>query len=284
MHPPAGPSARISRRSHAVWLPVIAAALALALGLHGPIPQWASYHAFADARAWLGIPNAANVLSNLPFALIGAWGLWLHSPIWPTSPESSQSSQSSQRPAAWGGGRSRAWACFSVALTCTAFGSALYHWAPDNALLVFDRLPIAWACAALLCAFLSERVDARWGGVPALSAALVAATAAVAWWRISEQRGQGDLRPYLYVQFLPMLLVPAALWLKLPSCSAQAVGNNTWWTVLGLYAAAKAMELADQAVFDVLGFGSGHTLKHLLAAAAALCLLRAVAKSGAQLR
>ena len=65
------PAAR-DRRS--TWLLIAAAALALALGLHGPITQWAGYHDFADARAWLGIPNAENVLSNLPFALIGAWG------------------------------------------------------------------------------------------------------------------------------------------------------------------------------------------------------------------
>ena len=28
------------------------------------IPQDPAYHAFADARAWLGMPNAANVLSK----------------------------------------------------------------------------------------------------------------------------------------------------------------------------------------------------------------------------
>ena len=63
-----------SHRHKASWLLVAAAILALALGLHGPIAQWASYHAFADARAWLGLPNAQNVLSNLPFALLGLWG------------------------------------------------------------------------------------------------------------------------------------------------------------------------------------------------------------------
>lgn len=37
----------------------LAALLALGLLLHGPIAQWASYHAFADQRGWLGIPHAA---------------------------------------------------------------------------------------------------------------------------------------------------------------------------------------------------------------------------------
>ena len=234
------------------WLlAFIAGSLALALGLHGPIAQWAGYHAFADARPWLGLPNAENVLSNLPFALIGLWG-W---------------SITAQAPV---------WRAFSAALVCTAFGSALYHWAPDNALLVADRLPIAWACAALLCGFLGERVDARWASLPALGVGLVAASGTVAWWWISEPHGLGDLRPYLFVQFLPMLLVPVALLLKLPPLRAGAIADSTWWAMLALYTAAKLMELGDQLVFDALGFTSGHTIKHLLAAAAALCLVRGI--------
>ena len=34
-----------------------------------PIPQWLSYHQFADARKILGIPNFWNVVSNVPFFL-----------------------------------------------------------------------------------------------------------------------------------------------------------------------------------------------------------------------
>jgi hypothetical protein len=258
MHPPSSATTHDIRPSRAPWLLAAALLLALGLGVHGPIAQWASYHAFADTRAWLGMPNAENVLSNLPFALIGAWALgWL------------------ARLGATVANR-LAWCTFAAALVGTAFGSALYHWAPGNGALVLDRLPIAWACAALLCAFLAERVDARWASWPVLAAALLAASASVAWWWLGERQGHGDLRPYLYVQFLPMLLVPAAIWLKLPVQNPRALGNDAWWTVLGLYAAAKGMELADQAVFDALGFTSGHTLKHLLAATAALCLLRAV--------
>src|SRR5258705_12707851 len=39
------------------------------------MPQPAAYHGLADRRAWLGIPNAADVLSNLPFVVIGVLGL-----------------------------------------------------------------------------------------------------------------------------------------------------------------------------------------------------------------
>src|SRR5215470_10086220 len=38
------------------------------------IPQPVTYHNFADHRSWLGIPNFGDVVSNLPFALVGIWG------------------------------------------------------------------------------------------------------------------------------------------------------------------------------------------------------------------
>jgi hypothetical protein len=247
------------------WLLAPAVVLALALGLHGAIAQWAGYHAFADARGWLGVPNAQNVLSNLPFLLIGLWG-WRATSALAAGP------------------RRRAWQAFSAALVCTAFGSALYHWAPGNGALVFDRLPIAWACALLTCALLAERVDPRWASARARSIAVLAATASVAWWWLGERHGAGDLRAYLFVQFLPMLLVPAALWLKLPAQGNGAVRAADWWAVLGFYTAAKLMELADHAVLEALGFTSGHTFKHLLAAAASLWLLCAVTRTRAVTR
>jgi hypothetical protein len=254
-------SHRLSGRSADRLLYGAAALLALALWQHGPVAQWVDYHAFADRRAWVGIPNAADVLSNLPFALVGLWGL-----------------ARLARPGATGPALT-AWRVFCLALICTAAGSVGYHLAPDNASLVGDRLPIAWACAALLCAFLAERVSPRWSQAPMLGMALALATASVLYWWFGEQRGAGDLRPYLYVQFLPMLLVPAALLLRVGADRRGITPPSSWWMVLALYAVAKAMELGDRAVFDALGLASGHTLKHLLAGAAALCVVRAAVLS-----
>ena len=39
-----------------------------------PIPQDAAYHNFADQREVLGIPNFWNVISNIPFILVGLIG------------------------------------------------------------------------------------------------------------------------------------------------------------------------------------------------------------------
>ncbi|MFT3664434.1 hypothetical protein [Piscinibacter sp.] len=237
-------------------LPLLAALLALGLALHGPIPQWDAYHHFADQRAWLAIPHATDVLSNLPFALLGCWALWAGRAL----PRSASS---------------LAWRAFAWALVATAAGSSLYHWAPDNTSLVFDRLPIAWACAALTCAFLAERLDARWGSPAVLATALLAASASVALWWGGERLGRGDLRAYLFVQFLPMLLVPAALLLRAPKRFVSAAPDAAWWGVLLGYALAKGLELADHAVFEQLAVVSGHTLKHLVAAGAAGWLLAA---------
>jgi hypothetical protein len=42
--------------------------------LSEPIAQDPAYHRFADTRGWLGIPNFANVVSNLPFLVAGLVG------------------------------------------------------------------------------------------------------------------------------------------------------------------------------------------------------------------
>lgn len=41
-----------------------------------PYPQPLRYHSFADQRTMIGVPNALNVLSNLPFLIVGVWGLF----------------------------------------------------------------------------------------------------------------------------------------------------------------------------------------------------------------
>src|SRR5215469_11665902 len=45
------------------------------LALLPKIPQDQAYHQFADQRTLLGIPNFWNVVSNIPFLVVGAVGL-----------------------------------------------------------------------------------------------------------------------------------------------------------------------------------------------------------------
>jgi hypothetical protein len=217
--------------------------------IHGPIPQPLHYHDFADQRIWFGIPNASDVLSNLGFAALALWG-WLR--LVPRS----------DHPAlrdGWPGFR-----LFLIALLLTAFGSAFYHWAPDNARLLWDRLPIALACAGLLTGVYAETHRAVRAARTTAWLALVAA-ASVLWWYATELRGAGDLRPYLLLQGAPLVLIP--LWQAI--ARTPAADRRAFGIAIFLYIAAKAAEVNDHALFDALGWASGHTIKHLLATLAA---------------
>jgi hypothetical protein len=256
------PTAAAPRPPRALWLLGAAALVCVILLLAGPIHQPEHYIHFADTRMWLGIPNAADVLSNLPFLAVGGWGLWqLHR---------ARLGLDAARRAAWMG--------FALAITATAVGSSVFHWQPNVDSLTLDRLPIAWACTSLLCAFLAERVHAGWGRLWVLLVTGGVATAACLYWWWGERfsGGLGDLRPYIAVQLMPMLLVPLALLLRVQRVSeVTPTAPSAWWWALGLYAAAKATEAFDAHLLEAWGLLSGHTIKHLLAAAAAGVLLRA---------
>lgn len=245
-------------------LPVaMTAAASLAMLGHGPIAQLPHYHDFADHSMLLGIPHAGDVLSNTGFALVATWGLRRLTPM-RTHPLLAR---------AWPG-----YLLFLLSLLLTALGSAFYHLAPDNARLVWDRLPIALACAGLLA---GARADAVQHGHCARDTLILAlgAVASVAWWALTDRYGAGDLRPYLLIQTLPLLLVPAwQLAGRAPARERRAFG-----AALLLYCLAKAAELADRALHDALVMISGHTLKHLLATvSAALIVARLVERTTSQ--
>ncbi len=215
---------------------------------YGPIHQPADYHAFADRRAMFGIANAQDVLSNIGFTLVGLWGLaaWIAWKRMPGVPLFA-----------------RGYALFFAALVLTGFGSAYYHLAPDDARLVWDRLPIALACAGLLAAVQADTSAPKQSlAIPAALA--IAAIASVWWWAHTGARGEGDLRPYLLVQFLPLVLIPVwqAIY-RTPRPHRIAFG-----AAIGFYVLAKIAERADRTLFDSLGLASGHTLKHRVATAA----------------
>ena len=222
----------------------------IAMIVHGPIPQLAHYHDFADQRTVLGVPHGWDVWSNVAFAAAGIWAL-MRARAFRDRPEATARD------------------VFFATLLLTAAGSTWYHLAPDNARLVFDRLPIALACGALLAA---SHARIHRGRIPGLLAILlVVAVASVLWWSFTESLGRGDLRPYLLLQGAPLVLIPLWQWIQRePPAERWLFGG-----AIALYAAAKAFELADGAVLAATGFVSGHTLKHLLAAAAAVLIARA---------
>jgi len=154
----------------------------------------ANYHDFADRRIALGLPNAADVISSAGFALVGLWGL---ARLWSARREAALA-------AGWNGLAS-SWS--RSCLPPAARPSTI--WRPDNTRLFWDRLPIALACGGLLAGVLPRAEPSASGR---LWAALMATAAvlSVSWWSTTDSGGQGDLRPYLFLQAAPLVLIP--LW------------------------------------------------------------------------
>jgi len=245
----------ISRRTGVVVLVAFTIAVAAVTALLPRIPQPQSYHDFADQRAWLGISNFGDVASNLLFAVSGVWGLVF---------------LFGQR------GRERfidpreRWAYFFVflGLFLTAFGSAYYHLAPDNARLVWDRLPMTLAFMGLVSAMISERVSVLAGFYLLPVLLFIGAGSVVLWW-YSEARGVGDLRFYAAVQVYAVLILPVLLLLP-----PRYTRSWDFAVVFGFYVLAKIFETADRQVFSLDQHAiSGHTLKHLAAGAAGFWIL-----------
>jgi hypothetical protein len=232
----------------AVTLGLAVVVMGVVVFASGPIAQDPAYHVMADRRSMLGVPNALNVLSNLPFLFAGLIGL------------------AATISGVTGWTRQPYIALFGATIMVTA-GSTYYHLAPDNARLVWDRLPMAVGFAALLTATLAERVSLR--TARRLFIPLVGLSAAsVMQWYWSESGGNGDLRLYGFVQFGSLLIILLILLIY----REQRPGTTYLIAALSAYGAAKLFELADRAIFEIGHVVSGHTLKHLVAAAAIACL------------
>jgi hypothetical protein len=225
-------------------------ALVTSLGMHA---HMGSNH-FVDTRMWLGIPNAGDVLSNLSFAIFGVWGLIklrkIHAP--------------SQR---FLNRENFVLTLFFVGLIFTTIGSALYHLAPSDASLLWDRAGMAFAFAGMLGVAASERVSTRSGIWLGLVALLAGAFSLLTWSHTT------DVLPWMTLQFGGMALI---LILAITRAIPNSLGVSLVWVVV-FYGAAKVLEGLDTAVFEATGhLVSGHTLKHLVASLAALPIIRAL--------
>ncbi|MGJ7510461.1 hypothetical protein [Variovorax sp. GT1P44] len=223
--------------------------------------------AFADSQAWHGLPNAMDVLSNLPFAAIGIWGLrWLHwlDRVHEEAQDAAVLPQAAIQPPV--NSLDCAW-MFFAGLILTALGSAFYHLAPDSMRLAADRAGMAVAFAGLVGFAVCERVSAR-AGWPAAWFTLVGGLLAAA---ICHKTG--NALPWALVQFGGMTLIAA---LALTKPMHGAIGLKLGW-VICFYVLAKLFELGDHAIFEATNqLVSGHSLKHLTAALAALPVLHAL--------
>jgi hypothetical protein len=219
---------------------VVATACGITITLK-PIPQPDWYHHFADSRTMWGVPNALNVLSNLPFVVVGLWGLRLALPDNTRSP------------------RSWAYITLFAGLLLTGFGSGYYHLVPDNRRLLWDRLPMTIVMAGILSLLLLNRLARPvWWILPSLTALGMGSALEWAW---SEHQGQGDLRWYALFEGL-VIIASVLLLLMLP---ARVEGTRALVAALVANVAAKLFELLDKPIYSQGHLVSGHTLKHLAA-------------------
>ena len=184
-----------------------------------PIPQPQTYHNFADQRGWLGIPNFGDVISNVPFAIVGIWGS-----VALFTPGKTKFLDSRER-----------WLYLVIfsALILTAWGSAYYHLEPNNARLVWDRIPINIVFMALLSAVIAECVKVG-AGLALFPLLELVGVASVLYWHASELQGRGDLRFYAAVQVYAILILLLALLLP-----AKYTRGSDFVIVVGFYVLAK---------------------------------------------
>ena len=229
---------------HALLLLIVLGSLALVLAMQS-IGQIPDYHDFADRRAFFGVPNFFDVISNIPFLLVGIAGMrFCHA-----------NRLLSSRPA---------WFIFFAGVAIISAGSVYYHLNPNSGTLLWDRLPMTIAFMGLLVALLAEYVNAQLARYLLLPA-LLAGFSSVLYWHWFY-----DLRFYVWIQFIPLLMIPVVMVLFPRKYSHQ------WLlpTALAVYLLAKVAEAYDREVFMFSqGLLSGHTLKHLLAALSCFAVL-----------
>lgn len=218
------------------------------------IPQDPNYHVFADSNIFFGIPNFWNVISNVPFLIVGGFGLMRKVCL-----ENKKSIFAYQ------------FLCGGVFLI--GLGSVYYHVAPSTPTLVWDRLPMTIGFMALFWLLIEERVYPKLCGF-ALILFLLIGVSSVAYWAWSEAKGMGDLRPYVIVQFLPLILIPTILILF----KSNYLRNDYLVYSFFFYILAKLFEHFDWQTQEFLIYLSGHTIKHLFASIAVLFIVLAVPK------
>jgi hypothetical protein len=226
------------------------------ISLLPPLSQNQNYHNFADSRTLFGISNFADVFSNLAILLAGLTGVGLH-----LLGRFNIRSRS----------ESLGYLFFFSSFILVAVGSVYYHIDPSDSSLFSDRLPITMSITALVFTLFADRVTPRIP-IQMLAPIVMLGMTTVLGWLIF-----GDLRFYLGIQLLIPVLVPVLLIFRSPY-------NRTldWLHFMGWYALSRVCELYDSQIFDLTGFISGHSLKHLTSGiACALLILMLLKRSAA---
>jgi len=223
-----------------------------------PIPQDNEYHNFADKRGFLSIPNFGDVMGNIAFLIFGIMGVHYIC-----------SKCKNWEDIFYNKFEKFLWKFFFIAICLVTFGSGYYHLSPDNDSLMWDRLPMTLGFMSFFSITIIERINYKLGSrlFPPL---LVIGVFSVLYWSYTESLGQGDLRLYVLVQFLPIIVIPFMLFLfHSPYSHTKKLINVVVW-----YLIAKLLEHFDYYIFELTqNIVSGHTLKHVAAAFSAYYMM-----------
>lgn len=246
----------LGRRCTLVLLAAMALALGTGLLAWGPVPLDPSAWRHADVRRWQGLPNALNVLANLPQIVVGWWG-------WRVT-----------RTSRWPEALRRPWMAFHLCTLLAGVVALLYHLQPGPLGWIAARTALCGAFATLAAGALAERVDERFGHTR--SVALLLGSVLLAGATVAASRG-ADIRPLLLFEMLPVLLLPAGA-IGLPGLQTRA---SDWIVMLIGYGLARLADAHDARLLAAtVGIG-GHAVMHLLLAGVsgwlAYCAVRAVA-------
>ena len=207
-----------------------------------PIPQDLTYHLFADRRVLFGISNFFDVISNIPFFIIGLMGcltIVKH----------------------WGINQSWSWLVLFLSILLVSFGSSYYHLNPENKTLTWDRLPMAIGFMALFVIVLSDFINDRLEKWLLLPMCLLGVFS-VFYWHYMD-----DLRIYAWVQFASIALILIVIFVYKPTY----LHKRYLLFAFVFYVLSKLTEYLDIFIFQFTDQHiSGHTIKHLLASVATL--------------
>jgi hypothetical protein len=244
-------SPRMSLGASLVLLLAMIVATAVGMMAWGPIEMQPNDHRLVDLRTWLGVPQAFNTLACAPMLAAGAWGMVaLRNGGWPAALR----------------------APCSMYFACAALmsvSSAAYHLDPSDAGYVMSHAFGAGAMTMLGLLFLAERVDGLFGSGPAMLGGVGIVGFATLWWFAGEwATGHGDLRALVFLECLPLLLVPSGA-LRLPGRFTSRVD---WLAIMLLYLVGRVAGAMDAPLLAMTGGIGGHAMMHLLLAGVAGCI------------
>jgi hypothetical protein len=158
---------------------------------------------------------------------------------------------------------------FFACAALMSLSSAAYHVDPSDAGYVVSHAFGAGAMTLLGLLFLAERVDGLFGSIPAIVGGIGIVAFATLWWFAGHwATGHGDLRALLFLECLPLLLVPSGA-LRLPG---RFTGGVDWLAMMLLYLLARGAGWVDRPLFELSAGIGGHALMHLLLAGVAGCV------------